>query len=252
MEKLVACVHKRPSAVCRLICFPWAGGGTSQLAQWGEVFSDSVEVFCIRLPGRETRLEEPFAKDMTSTVNEVTSVLLKELKEKPFAFFGHGFGSYLSFAVARHLKEKYGLEPVHLFMSGGHAPNSAASLALKSTPISDGNDEVLAFLKTLGRTLQFPHDEDIRKQMVLAFREDIRVLQTFSFEKAKMDIPFSCDITCFRGSDDKIYDVQAWQELTSGDTSFYELPGGHFYLLEPSNENFLTKHITRCIENASL
>ncbi|NXE32618.1 SAST synthase, partial [Ptilorrhoa leucosticta] len=253
MEKLIACVHKRPDALCRLVCFSWAGGGTLQLAQWGKLFNNSIEVFCIRFPGRETRFTEPFAKDMTSMVNEVTSVLLKELKEKPFAFFGHSFGSYVSFAVALHLKEKYGLEPIHLFVSGGHAPHSEGFLAIKSSPISDIKDEeILAYIKTLGGTPpELLHNEDIRKQMVLTFREDIRVLQTFSFEMAEMDIPFSCDITCFNGSDDKV-DVQAWQELTSGDTSFYELPGGHFYLLEPSNESFLTKHITRCIENASL
>lgn len=44
-------------------------------------------MFCIRLPGRESCLEEPFAKDITSVVNEVISVLLKVLKEIPFAFF---------------------------------------------------------------------------------------------------------------------------------------------------------------------
>ncbi|NXB60088.1 SAST synthase, partial [Struthidea cinerea] len=254
MEKLIACVHKRPDALCRLICFPWAGGGTLQLAQWGKLFSDSIEVFCIRLPGRETRLQEPFAKDMTSIVNEVANVLLKELKEKPFAFFGHSFGSYVSFALALHLKEKYGLEPVHLFISGAHAPHSERFLALKSLPVSDAKDEeVIAGLQILGGIpSELLHDEDILKKMVLTFRKDFGVLQTFLFEKAEMDIPFSCDITCFNGSGDEVHDVQAWQELTTGDTSFYDLPGGHFYLLEPSNESFLTKHITRCIENAGL
>ncbi|NXH82426.1 SAST synthase, partial [Edolisoma coerulescens] len=254
MEKVIACVQKRPDALCRLICFPWAGGGTSQLAQWGKLFSDSIEVLCIRFPGRETRLMEPFAKDMTSMVYEVTSVLLKDLKEKPFAFFGHCFGSQLSVAVALHLKEKYGLEPIHLFLSGANAPGSEGFLAIKNIPISNTKDEeILAYLKTLGGTpSDLLHSKDIVKQMVLTVREDLRVLQTFSFEKAEMDILFSCDITCFNGSDDNVKDVQGWQELTSGDTSFYELPGGHFYLLEPSNESFLTKHITRCIENASL
>ncbi|NXX33319.1 SAST synthase, partial [Nicator chloris] len=252
MEKLVACVQKRPGALCRLICFPWAGGGTSQLAQWGKLFSDSIEVFCIRLPGRETRLEEPFAKDMTSVVNEVTSVLLKELKEKPFAFFAHGLGTYMSLAVALHLKEKYGLEPVHLFMSAAHAPNSAGHLALKSMALSDEDNEFLECMEVVGGSYELPHNEDVRKNMVLVSREDTRVFQTFSFEKAEMNIPFSCDVTYFCGSDDKIYDVQGWRELTSGDASFYELPGHHFYLLKPSNESFLIKHITRCIENADL
>ncbi|NXI85230.1 SAST synthase, partial [Rhipidura dahli] len=254
MEKLIACEHKRPDALCRLICFPWAGGGTSRLSQWSELFSDSIEVFCIRLPGRETRLKEPFVKDMTSLVNEVTNVLLKELKEKPFALFGHSFGSYASFALALHLKEKYGLEPVHLFVSAGHAPHSEKVIAVKSLPISEAKDEeVIAGLQVLGGIPPgLLHNADTLKQMVFTFREDYRVLQTFLFEKAEMKSPFSCDITCFNGSDDEAYDVKAWQELTSGDTSFYELPGSHFYLLEPSNEIFLTKHITRCLENAGV
>ncbi|NXU18566.1 SAST synthase, partial [Pardalotus punctatus] len=252
MEKLVACVHKRPDALCRLICFPWAGSGTLRLAQWGKLFNDSIEVFCIRFPGREIRLNEPFAKDMAGIVNEVTSALLKELKEKPFAFFGHSLGSYISFAVALNLKKKYGLEPVQLFISGAHAPHSEAILPLKNISLSDVKDEeILAYLETLGGIASdLLHNEDIRKSLVLTCREDFRVFQTFSFEKADMDTPFSCDITCFNGSDDKPYDLQGWKEITSGDTSFYELPGGHFYLLEPSNEHFLIKHITRCIENA--
>ncbi|NXM11957.1 SAST synthase, partial [Ploceus nigricollis] len=252
MEKLVACVQKRPDAVCRLICFPWAGSGTSRLAQWGRLFNDSIEVFCIRLPGRETRLDEPFAKDMTSAVNEITSVLLKELKEKPFAFFGHSHGTYLSFAVALHLKEKYGLEPVHLFMSAAHAPNSATYLANKNIVLPDGNNDFLAIVKILGGNYEFSPHEDIWRDMVLTFREDARLVQTFSFEKTEMNIPFSCDVTYFCGSDDKIYDAKGWRELTSGDTSFYELPGDHLYLLKPSNESFLIKHITKSIENAGL
>ncbi|NWU14071.1 SAST synthase, partial [Cephalopterus ornatus] len=254
MEKLIVCIHKRPNALCRLICFPWAGGGTSQLSQWGKQLSNSIEVLCVRYPGRETRFNDPFAKDMTTMVNEVTSVLLKELQERPFAFFGHSFGSYLSFAVALHLKEKYGLEPVHLFVSGAHAPNSEAILPIKSISTSDIKDEELTeYLQTLGGTSsELLNNKEIREHLLLTFKEDMRVFQTFSFEKAEMDIPFSCDITCFNGGDDKPYDLQGWQELTNGDTSYYELPGGHFYLLEPSNEIFLTKHITRCLENAGL
>ncbi|NWQ96872.1 SAST synthase, partial [Burhinus bistriatus] len=254
MEKLVVCAYKRTNALCRLICFPWAGGGTSQLAQWGKLFSSSVEVFSVRLPGRESRLEEPFAKDMTTVVNEITSVLLKELQEKPFAFFGHSFGSYISFAVALHLKEKYGLEPFHLFLSGAHAPHSEAFLPIKSIPISDIKDEDISkHIEILGGTpSELLQNEDIKKHLIHAFREDLKVLQTFSFEKAERNIPFSCDLTCFNGSEDKSYDLEAWHDLTTGDISFYKLPGGHFYLLEPSNEIFLTKYISKCIENSGL
>ncbi|KFQ77588.1 S-acyl fatty acid synthase thioesterase, medium chain, partial [Phoenicopterus ruber ruber] len=164
------------------------------------------------------------------------------------------FGSYVSFAVALHLKEKYGLEPMHLFISGGHAPHSDTLLPIKNIPVREATeDDILSYIQILGGTpAELLQNEDLRKHLILSFREDVSILQTFSFEKAERYVPFSCDITCFNGSEDKPHDLRAWHDLTSGDTSFYELPGGHFYLLEPSNEIFLIKHITRCIENAGL
>ncbi|NXC46571.1 SAST synthase, partial [Penelope pileata] len=252
MEKVIVCSYKKPDALCRLICFPWAGGGTSHFAQWGKLFNSSIEVSSVRLPGRECRAKEPFAKDMTAVVNEITSILLKDLKDKPFAFFGHSFGSYVCYAVAVHLKEKYGVEPIHLFLSGAYAPHSEAFLLMKRS--KDAKDEdILEHVQYLGGTPpEFLQNEDIRKHLLLTIREDVRVLQTYSFEKADRKNVFSCDVTCFDGSEEIVHDSEAWLGITSGDTSIYNLPGGHFYLLEPSNEIFLIKHITKCIENAAL
>lgn len=43
MEKVINCFQKRPDAVSRLICFPWAGGGSTHYARWGNVLSSSIE-----------------------------------------------------------------------------------------------------------------------------------------------------------------------------------------------------------------
>lgn len=43
MEKVINCFKQRPDAVTRLICFPWAGGGSIHYARWGNVLSSSVE-----------------------------------------------------------------------------------------------------------------------------------------------------------------------------------------------------------------
>ncbi|XP_061324371.1 S-acyl fatty acid synthase thioesterase, medium chain [Pezoporus flaviventris] len=253
MEKVVACPYKRPDALYRLICFPWAGSGASHFAHWGSLFSSSIEVSSVNLPGRDSRQGEPFAKDMAHVVNEISSVLLKGLQEKPFAFFGHSFGSYVSLAVALHLKEKYGLEPIHLFLSGAPTLNSEAFTYLK-TAHGVKDEDLLANLEISGGTLfEVPQNKDRKKHLINTLKEDSRVLHTWSFEMADGNIPFSCDITCFNGSEDQqARDLEAWHDLTSGDTSFYKLPGGHFYLLEPSNEIFLVKLITRYIEHAGL
>ncbi|XP_061202094.1 S-acyl fatty acid synthase thioesterase, medium chain [Neopsephotus bourkii] len=253
MEKVVACPYKRPDALYRLICFPWAGSGASHFSQWGRLFSSSIEVSCVNLPGRESREGEPFAKDMAHVVNEIISVLLKELQEKPFAFFGHSFGSYVSLAVALLLKEKYGLEPTHLFLSGAPTLTSEAFFCLK-TAHGKKDEDILAHVETSGGTSsEFLQNKDSKKHLINILREDSRVLHTWSFEMVDGNVPFSCDITCFNGSEDQqTLDLEAWRDLTSGETSFYKLPGGHFYLLEPSNEIFLVKLITTCIEHAGL
>lgn len=43
MEKVINCFMKRPDAVTRLICFPWAGGGSIHYARWGNLLSGSIE-----------------------------------------------------------------------------------------------------------------------------------------------------------------------------------------------------------------
>ncbi|NXI53278.1 SAST synthase, partial [Chloroceryle aenea] len=253
MENLIVCPYKRSDALCRLICFSWAGGGSLRLAEWGKHFSSSIEVSSIKLPVRESCAKAPLKKDLKTIADEVTSVLLEYFQEKPFAIFGHSFGSYVSFAVALQLKEKYGLEPIHLFISSAHAPHSEAFLLAKTIPLSDAeDDEIVTYMRILGGNPELLENEDLKKYAIRAFIEDVRLLQTLFFEKKEGDIPFSCDITCFSGSDDKMYDLQAWHDLTNGATSQYELPGGHFYLLEPSNEAFLIKYITRCLENAGI
>lgn len=40
---MINCFKRRPDAVTRLICFPWAGGGSIHYARWGNVLSSSIE-----------------------------------------------------------------------------------------------------------------------------------------------------------------------------------------------------------------
>ena len=48
-------------------------------------------VHSIRLAGRESRSEEPFASDIHEVVDEIAGALLPVLQDKPFAFLGHRY-----------------------------------------------------------------------------------------------------------------------------------------------------------------
>uniref|UniRef100_A0A8C3GPM5 S-acyl fatty acid synthase thioesterase, medium chain n=1 Tax=Cairina moschata TaxID=8855 RepID=A0A8C3GPM5_CAIMO len=248
MDKLISRPHKKPNALCRLICFPWSGGKCSFFDRWCKFFCSTIEVSVVRLAGRECRDKEPFPEDMAEVVNEITSALLKDLQEKPFAFFGHSFGSYVSYAVAVHLKEEYGLEPVHLFFSGAYGLHSEYFfLMTKYREIEDSR--MLDYLNMLGGTPpEFLQNEQISEHLLRILKEDQKILHTYPWRDIR-NKSFSCDVTCFNGSDEEEHGSEAWLAVTSGDTSMYSLPGSHFYILEPSNETFLIKYITKCIEN---
>ncbi|KAM4603183.1 S-acyl fatty acid synthase thioesterase, medium chain [Discoglossus pictus] len=251
MDKLVSCFYSRPSAITRLICFPWAGGGSIYFAQWGRLFDDSVEVYSIRLPGRESRSKEPFAQNMEQIVDEIVQTLLPQLQEKSFAFFGHSFGSFTSFATAVRLKEMYGLEPVHLFVSGTSAPHSKTRYqSQKRSELSD--EDFIKWMSLAGGTpVEILQNKDAMQLFVPPLKADLQVVENLIYEKPASPV-LSCGLTCFDGTEDVPHDLDAWKDLTSGDFNIHKLPGAHFYLKDPTNEKLLVKYVSKYLETAEM
>lgn len=251
MEKVINCFMKRPDAVTRLICFPWAGGGSIHYARWGKDLNSSIEVFAVKLPGREGRAKEPFFQDMQQIVNEVVGVLLPVLKEKPFALFGHSFGAFTSFAVADALKRQHNLEPVHLFLSGASAPYSETRInAPKRSELPD--EDFLKWMSSIGGTPpELLANQEILKLFLPALKADLHVVENYRCNKP--DSPFlSCPVSCFDGRDDIPHDLQAWKSITSGEFTIRKLDGSHFYLKDPTNEKVILDYVTKHLETSQM
>uniref|UniRef100_A0A3Q0SPR5 S-acyl fatty acid synthase thioesterase, medium chain n=1 Tax=Amphilophus citrinellus TaxID=61819 RepID=A0A3Q0SPR5_AMPCI len=251
MEKVISCFKTRPEAVTRLICFPWAGGGSIHCARWGNVLSSSVEVFAVKLPGRESRAKEPFFQSMQQIVDEVIGVLLPLLKEKPFALFGHSFGAFTSFAVADALKKIHSLEPVHLFVSGASAPYSETRIkAPKRSDLSD--EDFLKWLISIGGTPpELLANPEVLKLFLPALKADLHIVENYRCNKPSS--PFlSCPVTCFDGKDDIPHDLQAWKDVTSGEFTIKMFEGSHFYLKDSGNEKIILDYITKHLETSEI
>ncbi|XP_073533534.1 S-acyl fatty acid synthase thioesterase, medium chain-like isoform X4 [Phyllobates terribilis] len=214
MDKLVNCFYKQPNALTRLICFPWAGGGSLFYAQWGRLLDESIEVFSIRLPGRESRFSEPFLQSMDQIVDEIITVLLPQLQEKSFSFFGHSFGSFTSFATAVRLKEKYGLEPVHMFVSGASAPHSKSrKLTTKRSELSD--EEFLKWMSTTGGTpAELLENKEAMQLFLPPLKADLRVVENVVYDKPTSPA-LSCGLTCFDGTEDIPHDLTVQKKKTA-------------------------------------
>ncbi|XP_055449721.1 S-acyl fatty acid synthase thioesterase, medium chain [Psammomys obesus] len=250
-EKILNCLYRKPEAVFKLICFPWAGGGSLHFAKWGQTTSGLLEVHAVRLAGRETRAQEPFPNDIYQIADEIVSALLPIIQDKAFAFFGHSLGSYIALLTALRLKEKHNMEPLHFFVSSACAPHSVSRPQIPElNKLSE--EEVQHYLLNFGGTPKhLIEDHDFMRQCTPLLKADMSIIKNFIFDTPSK-APLSRDITCFVGSEDIIKDLEGWKDITSGKTDIHMLPGDHFYLLEPDNENFIKNYITRCLELASL
>src|SRR5215471_13701528 len=94
----------RPDACVSLICVPWAGAGASLFHGWSARQPAEIEIFAIRLAGRETRLREVPLDRAESVVAEMRAGI-RGLPDRPVVIFGACFGAVLGFELARALRE---------------------------------------------------------------------------------------------------------------------------------------------------
>lgn len=231
--------HSNPAASMRLFCFPYAGGAAFIFRNWADHIPTSVELCPVQLPGRGERIAEPPYVNIPQLIDALADSLLPCL-DKPFAFFGHSLGALISFNLAHKLSREHGLEPLHLFVSGRHAPQLPdLSPIVYNLP----EEEFVAELKRLNGTPAEVLEHFELLQLILPrLRADFELCQTYQHQARP---PLGCPITAFGGlldGDVSREQLEAWAEHTSVTFSLRMLPGDHFFI--HSSELMLLQMIT--------
>src|SRR5260221_3569275 len=121
IDNWFACRKPNPRARLRLLCFPYAGGGVAVFRVWPDLLPSEIEVWAIKLPGRDGRTHEPIPDDLQTLAFAIAS-RLAPLLDRPFARFGHSIGALLAFEFARALRRRGQIGPMRLFVSARRAP----------------------------------------------------------------------------------------------------------------------------------
>jgi len=211
----------------RLFCFPYAGGAASIYRMWPHIVPRTVEVCPVHPPGRGHRAADPPLTSAIQMAREVAREAAVCL-DVPFAVFGHSFGGIVAFEFVRELRRTHGVLPVHLLVSGCHAPH----FRRRADPIHRYSEaEFLREIESLGGTpAELLADRELMEMFLPVLRADFQAFYEYEYvEGPKID----CPITAYGGlRDPQIQErhLRAWREHTTKDFELHVLPGDHFFL----------------------
>ena len=241
---------RNPEALVRLFCFPYAGGTAHTYRTWPEGLSQDIEVCAVQIPGRGIRIHERPFTDLKLLVRAISGGLHSYL-DKPFAFFGHSMGAVMAFELASVLQREGGIEPLHLFVSGGRAPGSSSRRGPVTFDLP--HSEFVEHLRRLNGTpkevLEHP---ELMQLMLPLLRADFQMVQTFRYTGAPL---LGCPITAFGGWEDReitVEEIEAWGDHTTSRFSMHMMPGDHFFLQTCQQKllRVLDQDLSRCVMRA--
>jgi surfactin synthase thioesterase subunit len=222
-------VRPRPDARARrrLLCFPFAGGGTTTFRRWAEALPRDTELCLVQLPGRDGRSDEPPCHDFTELLDQLEYELRPYL-DVPTAFFGHSMGALLCFDLARRLRRR-GLGLEALLVSGEPAPQvPRPPVAVPPHELSD--EGLLAELTRYGSAREMPGEAELLRAHLPLLRADLAVCASYRYTEEE---PLDCPLVVFGGREDPLArrgELAAWAEQTQGAFSLHMLPGDHFFI----------------------
>jgi medium-chain acyl-[acyl-carrier-protein] hydrolase len=214
-----------------LVCLPFAGGGAGVFIPWAKALPEEIEVWAVRLPGRESRWKEPPATSIAAIAAELAAELAPCLADVPFAVFGHSVGSLIAFELLREFRRRGSSLPRLFIAAGRGAPQSP----MRTEPIHAlPEDRFLAAVA--GRYQGIPkivlEDRELLQLYLPPLRADMAANETYRYvEEAPLGVP----IVAMGGLDDHTVlfeDLAAWRLQTSAAFELEMYPGGHFFLQE--------------------
>lgn len=228
------CLSARPMASTRLLCIPFAGGGSLVFRGWAAGLPSHVEAFAVQLPGREDRLKAP-AFDSWQPMMEALTEAVTPLPKLPTAVFGHSLGAVIGLELARWMQARQPGQLKHVFLSGRPWPGGSTGERLALCGLSD--DEFVRELDlhygSLSTSMAHP---DIREMTLPILRADLRLLDSYRYSQSPA---LDCPLTVFAGSGDPATPPQSldgWRRETRGPFQLRMLDARHFFLESHRNQ----------------
>jgi surfactin synthase thioesterase subunit len=218
-----------------LVCLSFAGGNKYSYRYLNEKAPSFLNIITLEYPGRGTRIHEPLISDMGILVEDLYRQV-KQLADRGerYAIYGHSLGGLTAYALTLKLLKNRHRQPERIFITGTTGPSSTSRSEKRRSLLP--RDEFIKEIKELGGM----PEEILKSEEMLNFlepilRNDFSLSETYAYEAhAPLDIP----LTVITGTEEDMEreDILLWQKESSQPVDFKELPGGHFFIMEHTEQ----------------
>src|SRR5262245_35022627 len=100
-------------AALRLICLPYAGGGSAVFHRWRSAIPPRIDLVPLTLPGHDGRLAESPRISMCQLARDLATDIEPAI-DRPYVLLGHSLGAWIAFELSRELRRRKQRQPALL------------------------------------------------------------------------------------------------------------------------------------------
>ena len=207
---------------------------------------DSIRFQTTEYAGRGGRLRERLEFDANIIAQDIFNQINQFCDNENFTIYGHSLGGLIGYLVTRLLWERRMILPAHLFITGTTGPSSLSRGEKKRHLLP--KDDFIQELKHLkGMPDEILANADLLEYYEPILRADFQASETYVHHRKP---PVNLPLTVITGSEEEMEqsDILLWQNETTVEAEFIQLPGPHFFINDHSrriveiiSERLLTK-----------
>jgi len=230
----------------RLFCLPYAGGSAMTYYQWSKFLDKQIDLEPVELAGRGSRIDVPLYDSIYGAAQDVFRSIKEQIKDEPYAIFGHSMGSWIAFELYYELVRSGLRPPEHIFFSGNRAPhlNVKRNKLIHNLPENEFKD---AILEMGGTPKEVFEDDTLKNIFVPLIRSDYKITEKYLYTAGKSKL--ACGVTILCGKEDKITkdDIEEWNAHVLKKAEIVYFNGGHFFIYQ--NVGSVTSYINQTLRN---
>lgn len=204
---------------------PHAGAGVGAVLPLGRALADHLAPVAVRLPGRESLLEEEPITDLVSMADGLAEQIRRHAGARPFVLYGHSSGTVLAYETARRLPAG---QVVLLAVSAQAAPVGRPRTSADVWTLPDGE-----FFARVAHDGYLPADlladPELLSVVGPALRADYQAVAEY-LTSLRAPRPLAVPIVAVHAEDDDTVaaaEVAGWASMTTREWRMITRPGGH-------------------------